>query len=117
MKQPQLDYYDMGADIVAFSSTRHGGCSRDNYAEFNINRYCGDNEKDICMNRQMLCQMLSISDDRLIMPHQVHLTKVVKIDEAFFSLNVDERQVRTRTKPYAPYLRGKNALRTLHSGR
>ena len=92
MKQPQLDYYDMGADIVAFSSTRHGGCSRDNYAEFNINRYSGDNEKDICMNRQMLCQMLSISDDRLIMPHQVHLTKVVKIDEAFFSLNVDERQ-------------------------
>jgi hypothetical protein len=92
MKQPQLDYYDMGADVVAFSSTRHGGCSKGNYAAFNINRYCGDSEDDIRSNREALCTMLGISDDRLIMPHQVHLTKVAKIDEAFFLLNAEERQ-------------------------
>ena len=92
MKQPQLDYYDMGADVVAFSSTRHGGCSKGNYAAFNITRYCGDSEDDIRSNREALCTMLGISDDRLIMPHQVHLTKVAKIDEAFFLLNAEERQ-------------------------
>ena len=89
---PQLDYYDMGAGIVAFSSTRHGGCSKGCYAAFNINRYCGDNENDIRKNREALCQMLDISDDRLVMPHQVHGTKVVKVDDAFLSLNMAERQ-------------------------
>ena len=92
MKQPQLDYYDMGAGVVAFSSTRHGGCSKGNYAAFNINRYCGDSEEDILSNRKALCTMLGISDDHLIMPHQVHLTKVAKIDEAFFSMQTEERQ-------------------------
>jgi len=90
--QPQLDYYEMGAGIVAFSSTRHGGCSKGHYAAFNINRYCGDAEDDIRKNRDALCRMLCISDDHLVMPHQVHETKVVGIDERFMSLNVTERQ-------------------------
>ena len=92
MIQPQLDYYDMGASIIAFSSTRHGGCSKGSYAAFTINRYCGDNENDIRKNREALCQMLDISDDRLVMPHQVHGTKLVKVDDAFLSLNMAERQ-------------------------
>ena len=89
---PQLDYYDMGAGIVAFSSTRHGGCSKGSYAAFNINRYCGDAEDDIRTNREALCQTLGIVDDRLIMPHQVHETKVATIDEAFLLQNAAERQ-------------------------
>ena len=85
MIQPQLDYYDMGKGVVAFSSTRHGGCSEGNYASFNINRYCGDQEDCILKNREALCQMLGISNNRLVMPHQVHLTKVAKIDEQHFT--------------------------------
>jgi len=92
MEQPQLDYYDMGSGVVAFSSTRHGGCSKDNYAAFNINHYCGDQEEDIRSNRNALCTVLGISDDRLVMPHQIHLTKVAKIDEAFLSLTASGRQ-------------------------
>lgn len=92
MNQPQLDYYEMGAGVVAFSSTRHGGSSKGNYAEFNINRYCGDNGEDIRKNRQALCRILGITDDRLIMPHQVHQTKVAKIDETFLTLSIAERQ-------------------------
>ena len=92
IKQPQLEYYKMGADVVAFSSTRHGGCSKGNYAAFNINRYCGDNEEDIRSNRVALCETLGISDNHLIMPHQVHETKVAKIDKAFFSLDATEKK-------------------------
>ena len=82
----------MGAGVVAFSSTRHGGCSKGNYATFNINHYCGDSEEDIHNNRQALCEMLGINDDRLVMPHQVHDTKMVKIDEAFLALKDAERK-------------------------
>ena len=92
MKQPQLDYYDMGSGIVAFSSTRHGGCSKGSYAEFNINHYCGDSEEDIRQNRRALCQQLGITYDRLLMPHQVHETKVVKFDERFLALEDTERR-------------------------
>lgn len=87
-----LNYYDMGAGVTAFSTTRYGGCSMGNYASFNINRYCGDDEENIRKNRQLLCQTLGIEDHRLIMPHQVHETRVANIDEAFFSLTADERQ-------------------------
>ena len=92
IQQPQLDFYDMGPGVTAFSSTRHGGCSKGNYASFNINRYCGDDDNDIRQNREALCRLLHIADDRLIMPHQVHLTKVAKIDEAFLSLTATQRQ-------------------------
>jgi YfiH family protein len=105
--QPQLDYYEMGAGIVAFSSTRHGGCSKGNYASFNINRYCGDDDEDIRKNREVLCETLGITDDRLIMPHQVHETKVANIDEAFLALNAVERQ---------KALEGVDALMTNQSG-
>ena len=82
----------MGADVVAFSTTRRGGCSTGKYASFNINRYCGDSEEHIARNREALCQQLGISNDRLIMPHQTHDTRVVCIDEALLSLTMAERQ-------------------------
>ena len=91
MYQPQLDYYDLGDGVVAFSSTRHGGCSKGNYAAFNINHYCGDDEEDIGKNRDTLCQLLGINGDRLVMPHQVHETKVARIDGQFFELSAAER--------------------------
>ena len=92
MKKPQLHFYDMAPGVVAFSSTRHGGCSKGAYAAFNINHYCGDSEEDIQANRLALCQLLGIADDHLIMPHQVHLTEVLKVDEAFLLLDSERRR-------------------------
>ena len=94
MIHPALRYYDFGEGITAFSSTRRGGYSEGNYGEFNINRYCGDKPESIAQNREALCELLDISDDRLLMPHQVHLTGVVAIDEAFLNLSADEQQQR-----------------------
>ena len=92
VEQPILDYYDMGAEVVAFSSTRQGGYSKGNYAAFNINRYCGDQEEDIRQNRQALCGLLGISDDRLLMPHQVHQTKTARVDGELLKLSEEERR-------------------------
>ena len=92
MKQPKLVYYDLGTEVTAFSTTRHGGYSKGNYAELNINRFCGDDEACIRKNREALCTLLGISDDRLLMPHQVHLTKVARIDETLLSLSEEQRR-------------------------
>ena len=89
--QPKLDLYDLGRDVTAFSTTRHGGYSTGNYATFNINRYCGDDEQHIRQNHEALCAVLGISDNRLVMPHQVHLTKIATIDEDLLSLSAEQR--------------------------
>ena len=79
--QPVLHFYDFGEGVTAFSTTRRGGFSKGNYGEFNINRYCGDNVESISQNRALLCGFLGIDDCRLLMPHQVHETKIVAVNE------------------------------------
>lgn len=92
MKQPELNEYRMGRGVRAFSSTRHGGYSKGPYAAFNINRFCGDEEEDILRNSLALCQTLDITGDRLVMPHQIHETHIVDIDEQFLALDTAERR-------------------------
>jgi YfiH family protein len=70
----------MGAGVTAFSTTRQGGCSTGNYAAFNINGYCGDDEVHIAANKVALCGLLGIDSNRLVMPHQVHDCVVRRID-------------------------------------
>ena len=94
MIQPELHFYDFGEGVKAFSSTRHGGFSKGCYAAFNINHYCGDNEESIRKNRALLCEQLNIDEDCLIMPHQVHQTEIVAVDETFMRLSASERKAR-----------------------
>jgi YfiH family protein len=70
----------MGTGVTAFSTTRQGGCSTGNYAAFNINGYCGDDEVHIAANKVALCSLLGIDSNRLVMPHQVHDCVVRRID-------------------------------------
>ena len=92
MKYPILHLYTMGESVTAFSSTRQGGYSEGRYGEFNINRYCGDNENNIRQNKTLLCDLLGIRDEHLIMPHQVHETEVVMVDDNFLQQSADVRQ-------------------------
>lgn len=94
MIQPALHFYDFGEGVKAFSSTRHGGFSKGHYADFNINHYCGDSEETINKNRALLCDLLGIKENALLIPHQVHLTEIVTIDEAFLRLSAEEQKVR-----------------------
>ena len=80
MNSPQLTYYDFGERVVAFSTTRHGGCSTGNYAAFNINAYCGDETVHIAENRCALANLLGIDERYIVMPHQVHGVEVRRID-------------------------------------
>ncbi len=94
MKRPGLHFYHFSSGVIAFSSTRQGGYSEGSYGEWNINRYCGDNDESISWNRKALCELLDINDDKLLMPHQVHRTEIAKIDHEFFCLTAEDRQQR-----------------------
>ena len=80
MTEPVLHLYDLGPGVTAFSSTRHGGVGKGNYASFNINCYCGDQWENIEANRASLCQMLGIDEWHLVYPHQTHDDVVKAID-------------------------------------
>ena len=80
MSSPQLTYYDMGAGVLAFSTMRQGGCSTGNYADFNINNYCGDAPEHIARNRQALAALIGVSEQHIVMPHQTHGTVVCRVD-------------------------------------
>ena len=78
--------------VVAFSTTRHGGVSQGQYGELNINPYCGDDATAIADNRAALCRELGIGDNHLVLPHQVHGTKWLKVDSTFLQSTTSERQ-------------------------
>jgi YfiH family protein len=94
MTEPKLQYYQLGDGVTAFSSTRHGGYSKGNYAEFNINHFCGDDEQAISQNRQALCRLLGIRNDCLLLPHQVHHAEILAVDELLLGLSPEEQHKR-----------------------
>ena len=84
MRGPELLTYDLGQGACAFSTARRGGYSEGAYASFNANAYCGDDERMVRLNRDLLCESLGLETSRLIIPHQIHGARVRRIDEAFF---------------------------------
>lgn len=92
MTHPQLTYYALGDDVVAFSTTRKGGVSVGSYASFNINPYCGDSAQAVTANLQALARKLHIPVSHIVMPHQVHGIVARVVDGHFLSQD-KERQV------------------------
>lgn len=86
MPQPVLTFYTLSPSVTAFSTTRHGGFSQGAYGEFNINRYCGDDEDCVNSNLETLGRTLGISQNAIIMPHQTHGNEVRQIAKDFLSL-------------------------------
>lgn len=79
-------------NIAHFVTTRHGGCSRENYATFNCSPYTADNRECVVHNWKLLLQHLSCPVDELIIPHQNHGTDCRWIDENYKNMSVEERK-------------------------
>ena len=92
MNKPELHFYELDNNVIAFSSTRHSGVSKGNYAAFNINRYCGDAPEDIELNRKSLANCLEIDVNKLIVPHQIHSDSSRIIANEYFKLPANIRE-------------------------
>ena len=92
MNKPELHFYELANNVVAFSSTRHSGVSKGNYAAFNINRYCGDSPDAIEQNRKSLANCLEIDVNKLIVPHQIHSDSSRIIANEYFKLPANIRE-------------------------
>ena len=84
--KPVLTYYPLAEGVTAFSTTRHGGVSHGDFGELNINPYCGDSLETVAENRCLLAAELSVDEQRLVLPHQVHGVDCRMVTEELFSL-------------------------------
>lgn len=88
----ELLLYNISPEVTAFSTLRHGGYSTGSYSSFNANLYCGDSLSNVLRNRELLCDRLQIPQERLFIPHQIHKTKVAKLDSTFLNSPPETQQ-------------------------
>lgn len=89
---PIIRYSSLPADVTAFSTTRHGGCSRGNYASLNCTPYTGDDADCVRRNQEVLCKALPRCPRELVIPFQTHGTASLVIDDAYLQAPEAERQ-------------------------
>ncbi len=87
----ELQLYDISPSLTAFSTKRQGGYSNGLYESFNVNSYCGDDVMNVAKNKALLCDYLQIPSDHLIIPHQIHQTRTLKVDERFIEKDEKKR--------------------------
>ena len=84
--------------VVAFSTTRHGGCGSGAYGSFNCTPYTGDELSVVLANQELLCKLVGITAEQLIVPYQTHSCNVLIVDEAFMQLSSDARHAMLQEK-------------------
>lgn len=88
----ELLNYDLGENLRAFSTLRNsGGCGCGSYANFNLTPYVEDEEENIRLSRQQLCEELNIEDHQLVLPYQTHTANVLTLDAHYFALTREEQ--------------------------
>lgn len=76
--------YDDFPGMVAFSTKRGDVVNKDQpYSSFNANPFCGDREADVVESQQYLAEILGITREKLVIPHQVHGTEVLVVDDNY----------------------------------
>ena len=95
----QLHLYPVPDErVVAFSTTRHGGCGSGTYGTFNCTPYTGDELSVVLANQEKLCRLVGITAEQLIVPYQTHSCNVLAIDEVFMQLSGDARHAMLQEK-------------------
>jgi len=91
---PTLLEYHLGEGVRAFSTGRGETEADDAYSGFNVTHYCGDDPAHVARCRAALCAELGIADDRLLLPRQVHETRILAVDSDFMELSATDREAR-----------------------
>ncbi|WP_165045407.1 peptidoglycan editing factor PgeF [Dysgonomonas sp. ZJ709] len=79
-------------NICHFSTTIHGGISKDAYSTLNLSLYSGDNCEDVYENRGRLAKVLNVLPENVFIPYQTHGDKILDINQSFLDLSDEEKQ-------------------------
>ncbi len=84
MTKPVLHYYQIADEVVAFSTTRHGGASKGKLATLNINPYRGDEATAVADNLLAVAAEIGVEAGRIVRLHQTHGTQCLNVTDNFF---------------------------------
>ena len=87
----QYDSFSKFSEIAHFCSSRHGGVSKGDYTSLNLSPFSGDKAENFAENKAILCETFKILPEKLVIPFQIHATKVREIENSFFDLPASER--------------------------
>lgn len=71
--------------LLDFSTTTHGGVSEGNYDSLNLGNFTDDDIEKVKKNREIFCEAINITTDRLFIPKQTHESNSLIIDKSFLS--------------------------------
>lgn len=74
-------FHALGPNIIAFSTERHTEDFDNPYAGFNVTPYTGDHAGHVKANNKYLCKYLNITPNRLLIPRQVHGTRILNVTQ------------------------------------
>lgn len=92
MELEQLNWSQPLDDFTAFQVTRGNVNARNPYSQYNLCDYTGDDALRVLNARIELCMQLGIDLDHLVMPRQVHGTKVTIIDDNYFQADITQQE-------------------------
>ena len=103
-------FYDLSPDTVAFSTERRTEDIDQPYAGFNVNPFTGDDPTHVATCQQQLADELHLPLHRIVIPHQVHGSRCLLVDEDLLSQLA--AQDATASVPFVPALEGVDGLLT-----
>lgn len=87
----QLLKYDIAPSVLAFSTMRGADIDDGAYDGFNINAYCGDSDEHIAKCKDILAKEIGITEEKILLPHQVHGADFQIITPDFLTLPANEQ--------------------------
>ena len=93
--EKHLLFYDLPcstSEIMAFSTTRMGGCSSGTYASMNCTSYTGDDPVCVGHNQLRLCDMLPQRPQELVIPYQTHGISCLNLDDTYLTATQEQKQ-------------------------
>ena len=93
--EKHLLFYDLpcsASEIMAFSTTRMGGCSSGTYASMNCTSYTGDDTVCVEHNQLLLCDMLPQRPQELVIPYQTHGISCLNLDDTYLTATQEQKQ-------------------------
>lgn len=64
--------------LVSFTSTRHGGVSKNTYQSLNLGLHTGDNKEAVLENRKIFSKIINIPLNQMVMAQQMHTSTIYK---------------------------------------
>lgn len=82
IKYYKIDSFEDTKMLRHCFTTRAGGVSRNEYSSMNFRMNCSDSRENVLRNYEIICGELGIDTADLVLSHQVHEDKVIKVRKA-----------------------------------